>query len=95
MFARITKFKMKSDHVAQARALINDLKQDILALPGLVRFINVMNEDGSGYIVSLVQSREISDGNADKVKAIWMKFADHLEAMPVPEGFDVESDWST
>lgn len=94
MFARITSYKMKAGTKGAATALLNDLKSEIMSLPGMKRFINVMNEDGSGYVVALVESREVSEANADRVTAIWGNFADHLEAVPTPQGFDVIADWA-
>jgi hypothetical protein len=94
MYARITPFKMKPGSTDAATQLMNSLRSDIMGLPGMKHFINVMNEDGSGYVVSLIESKEISDGNAERVRQIWGNFAEHLEAMPTPEGYDVIAEWS-
>lgn len=95
MFARITKFKMKADMVDEARALMNDLKGEIMGLPGMLQFINAMDDEGNGYIVSVVESREASDANMPRVKELWGKFSHHLEAMPTPEGFEVNANWTS
>jgi len=89
MFARISRYRMKPESVDAAMALLNELKPQIMSLPGMLNFINVMNEDGSGYVVSVVESEEISNANQDKVQAIWARFADHLAEPPVIEGFNV------
>ena len=39
MYARITSYKMKPGSREAATAILNGLKADILALPGIVRFI--------------------------------------------------------
>ena len=70
------------------------MKADIMALPGLKQFINVIGEDGKGYVISVVESKEASDGNMERVKALWGRMGPHLAAMPVPEGGDVVADWS-
>ncbi len=93
MFARITKYKMKAGSRDEAQALLEKLKDQIMALPGLINFTNMMNEDGTGYVVSLVTDQATSDANADKVQMIWGQFADFLEAVPVPEGYDVIAKW--
>ncbi|MGI9379641.1 MAG: hypothetical protein ACR2OW_08295 [Methyloligellaceae bacterium] len=80
---------MKQESVESATALLNDLKPQIMSLPGILNFINVMNKDGSGYVISVVESEEISNANQDKVQAIWAQFADYLAEPPVIEGFDV------
>ena len=94
MFARVTRFKMKPGSREAATALMEDVKSEVMGMPGMHHFINAMNDDGSGYVVALVESRETADANAPKVKELWGKFADHLEAMPAPEGFDVIANWS-
>ena len=94
MFVRVTPFKMKADSRDAATELVHQLKDKIMGMDGMQQFINVMNEDGSGYIIAVVDSEESSNANADNVKALWGQFADHLEAMPVPVGYDTVVNWS-
>lgn len=89
MFARVSKYRMKKESVEAARALLDQLKPQIMALPGMKSFTNVMNDDGNGYVVAVVESEEISIANQDKVAALWAKFADHLAEPPTTEGFKV------
>ncbi len=93
MFARVTRFKMKESSVDAAKALMLGMESDVMALPGMKQFINVMNDDGAGYVVAMVSDRATSEANTDRVGALWARFAEHLEAMPVPEGFDVQVNW--
>ena len=94
MFARVTQYKMKPGSRDAATAKMEELKGRILGMPGMHNFINVMNEDGSGYVVALVESEEISNANAEAVKALWGEFAEFLEEVPSPQGFDVLVHWS-
>ena len=94
MFARVTSYKMKTDRIADATALMEKLKPQILAMPGVIRFINALDETGAGYVVSMVESKEISDQNQDAVQAMWANFAEFLEEPPVPQGYGVIADWS-
>ena len=94
MFARITHYQMKPDKMADAEALIEKLKPQIMSLPGMQRFVNVSRNDGSGYVLSFVESEEVSNQNAPAVQAIWGNFKNHLTAMPVAEGYNVFCDWS-
>lgn len=93
MFARVTQFKMKSGTREAATAKMNELKSEIMALPGIHCFTNVMNEDGSGYVISVVESEETSNANAPKVAELWRHFADFLESPPSPVGYDVIAHW--
>lgn len=89
MFARITKYRMKPESVDTATAMLEQLKPQIMSLPGLLNFINVMNADGSGVVISVVESQAISDANQDKVAALWAQFGDHLAGPPEAEGYNV------
>ncbi|MGQ3489043.1 hypothetical protein [Roseovarius pacificus] len=93
MFARVTKYKMKPGSREAATALLNQLKDKIMGMNGMHNFVNVMNDDGSGYVISVVESEETSDANAEQVQALWGQFAEHLEEPPSAEGYDVTANW--
>jgi hypothetical protein len=94
MQARITRYKMKPDATDAFRQLLHRLKDDIMALPGMQQCVTVMHADGSGYVISLTDARGSSPESVDRVRAIWHKFQDHIEAIPTPEIFEVVADWS-
>ncbi|EPX78640.1 antibiotic biosynthesis monooxygenase family protein [Salipiger mucosus] len=93
MFARITPFKMKPGSRKEAEAIMARVKDQIMGLQGMQHFLCTMNDDGSGYIVSLVSSKDDLEANKPRVKEIWGNFADLLEAQPKPEGFEVVEEW--
>jgi hypothetical protein len=94
MQARITRFKMLADSVDAALALMEALKDDIMALPGMLHFVVVMNPDGSGYTISMLEDEAGGSAESvDRVRAVWHKFADHLEMVPSPEIYRVVADW--
>jgi hypothetical protein len=94
MFARVTNYKMKPGSKDAATVIMNSLKSEIMGMPGIHNFINVMNDDGSGCVISVVESEETSNANAAKVAELWGAFSDHLEAAPNAVGYDVVADWS-
>lgn len=94
MFMRVTKYRMKPDRIADATAKLETMKDKIMAMPGVVRWVNSVNEDGAGCVVALVESREISEGNANAVAEAWSHFTEYLESPPEAEGYDVVVHWS-
>ena len=70
MHMRVTHYKMKPDAMEAATAKLHDIKAQIMALPGMHQFTNSANADGTGCIVSLVESREISEANQSAVQAV-------------------------
>ncbi len=94
MFARITPFKMKQGSRDEAMKIMESVKSQILGLDGIQHFVCAMDDSGSGYVVSLVSSKEASDGNAARVKDIWANFSGLLEQPPVPGAYEVLADWA-
>jgi hypothetical protein len=84
---------MKKGARETAVARMNELKDAIMAMPGMLHFINVMNHDGTGYVVALIESKEISDANQGRTMEMWGRFSDLLEATPDPQGYDVMANW--
>ncbi len=94
MFARVTHYKMKPGSKDATTAIMNSLKSQIMGMPGMHNFINVANEDGSGYIIAVVESEASSNANASKVAELWGAFSDYMEAAPQAVGYDVVANWS-
>ena len=93
MFARVTNYQMKPGSRDAATVILNSLKSQVMGKPGMHNFINVANEDGSGYVISVVESEATSNSNAPKVAELWGAFAEHMEAAPETLGFDVVANW--
>ena len=93
MFARITPYQLKPGAIDDAMAKADELRDRIMALPGMLSFTNAVNADGKGYVISTVTDRETSDANMDKVKALWGEMAPFLADMPVPEAYDHVQHW--
>ena len=89
MFARVSTFKMKPEKIADAENQLNKMMPQIMSLPGMKSFTNVINEDGSGVVMSVVESEEISNANQERVAQIWDVFSDHLAEPPVVNGYRV------
>lgn len=94
MYARVTHFNMKPEMVEDAKARLEHMKPQVMSLPGIKHFINSINDDGTGCVVAVVESREISEANNDAVEKLWSIFADHLAAAPEASGFEVIANWS-
>jgi hypothetical protein len=94
MFARVTPYRLKPGARDAALKTLEEMKAEILALPGLKQFVNMLSDDGSGYVISVVESKEISDANANQVRALWGRMADYLVEMPKPDGGDVVANWT-
>ncbi len=93
MQARITRFKMKPEGVSEARALMEGLRAEIMAQPGIRACLVAMNDDGSGHVVAMIDADGGSPAAVDGVRAIWHRFHDYLERVPEPEIFDILADW--
>ncbi len=91
MFARVTTFRMKPDRIAEAEAKLNELIPQIMSMPGLKSFTNVIDSEGNGVVMSVVESEEISNANQEQVAQIWAAFSDFLSEPPSANGYRVLS----
>jgi hypothetical protein len=85
---------MRPDAAEAAKGLMHELRDDIMSQPGVGRCIIVLNNDGSGYVVALIDERGGLPEAVDRVRLLWRRFHDHLETVPDPEIFEVIADWS-
>lgn len=93
MFARVTRYHLRSGSIDEAKRILETVKPKIMGLPGMIQSINSVNPDGSGCVISLNESKQLSDGNDAAVQSIWAVFKDHLAAPPKAEGHEVFADW--
>jgi quinol monooxygenase YgiN len=94
MFARITRFQRKPGTREDATALLNQLHDEIMGLPGMIQFTNVMHADGSGYLLSVMESEALANTHSAKAAAIWAQFAQFMVTIPESEGYDVVVHWT-
>ena len=55
MFSRVTPYQLKPGARDAAIATMNEMKADIMALPGLKQFINVIGEDGNARLGGVME----------------------------------------
>ena len=95
MRARVTQYKVRPDAIPAARAEIETMKDEIMALHGIRQFLSVLNDAGDGYVVSLLDAGEAPKEDAERIRALWGRMAPHLEATPAPAEYDVVAWWET
>jgi hypothetical protein len=93
MYARITKYKMKPGTKDAAIKIIEGLKDQVLALEGQQSFLNVMNADGHGYVISTTVNAETAPETGAKIAQLWGAFSDVMEDVQPPESFEVITNW--
>ena len=89
MYARITTFSTVPERYEDAKALAEELKPEIMALPGIKFWFDLANEDGSGAVVAIYDSKESAEAALPAVREIFGKFSEHLASEPQPHGYDV------
>ena len=94
MQARITRFKMRPESAGEARALMESLKGEIMGQPGVRHCMIVMNPDGAGHVVAMIDEAGSSPEAVDRLRALWHRFHDHVEEAPSPEIYEMVADWS-
>ena len=79
MHTRITHYKVKPGRLDEAIAARDELMPEIERIPGLVRYLNLWNEDGNGAVVAVYESQAAAEAAAATAKTMWSNLADLLE----------------
>jgi len=84
---------MKLETFDEAQALIEEIRPQIAALPGLRDFKNVgRGSDGTGVVIAIYDDQAAAEAALDAATEIWAKFSGHLVGPPVTEGYDMVID---
>lgn len=89
MYARITTFRCKPDKMKDAIALAEEMKSEIMGIPGLKHWFDTGNDDGSCAVVAIYESREAAEAASATAKEIFGRFAECLDSEPQPQGYEV------
>lgn len=90
MYARVSRYRMKPERFEEAQALVEQIKPQIQALPGLRDWKNVGRaDDGTGVVIALYDDEAAANAATAAAQEIWGRFADHLAGPPQVEGYDI------
>lgn len=79
MHARVTHYRAKADRLEEAIAARDEMLPEIERIQGLIRYISLWNEDGTGAVIAVYESAAAAEASAAIAKDMWSRFADLLE----------------
>jgi hypothetical protein len=82
MYARITRYEVAADKIAEAHEIADGALPSIRRFPGLKAFTNLMRDDGKGLIVAVYENKAAAGAAAPLVRQYWAKFASVLLVAP-------------
>ena len=94
MYAKVTRYKTKSGMASESLALMEQMKERIMSLPGLTQFLNIMDEDGAGYVIGIWTDREAAFANEQREAEMWQAYADYLDPLEATKGHEVRANWT-
>lgn len=96
MYARVSRYQMKSGSFEEAQRMVETMTPQIKAIPGIRDWLNVGRaEDGKGVVIALFDNKAAADAALTSAEQIWAQFSDHLVAEPEVEAYDVVMDLPT
>ncbi len=82
MFARITHYQIKPDHIDEMVNQLDQIKSAVQEIQGLVVSYTSWNDDGAGVTAAYYESEAAAEAAVDQIKAIWGGLAEHLAGPP-------------
>ena len=93
MYARVSRYQMKPDAFEEAQRMVEEIKPQIAALPGLRDWKNVGRaSDGSGVVFAIYDDEAAAEAALEAAAEIWAQFTDHLAHPPETEGYEMVVD---
>ncbi len=89
MYARVTTFQTNTDKYAQANALAEELKPEIMALPGIKFWFDAGNNEGEGCVIAVYESKESAATAMNAAREIFAKFGAFMASPPQVKEYDV------
>ena len=89
MYARITTFHLIPDKMNDATALAEDMKAEIMSIPGLKHWFDTGNEDGNCAVIAIYESRDAAEAATPTAKEMFSRFAEYMDSEPQPQGYEV------
>lgn len=89
MYARITTYQMRPEKMQEAGELTEQLRPEIMALPGIKFWFNVGNPDGSCATIAIYDSRESAKAATDAARGLFGRFSEYLASDLNPQGYEV------
>ena len=89
MYARITTFRSNPDKYERAKDLAEELKPEIMGLPGIKFWFDAGNDDGDCIVIAVYDSKDSADASMPAARDIFARFGEFMESPPQPQGYDV------
>ena len=90
MHARITRYELKPDRLEEANAIIEQIRPQILQIPGLKEYLSFRSFDGTrGTAITIYESRAHAEASMQKALQLWVKLTEFLVSTPESEGYEL------
>ncbi len=89
MYARITTYRMNTEKFDEAQALAEELKPEIMAIPGIKYWFSTGNEDGSCAVIAIYESEEAAEAATGAASSLFARFGEYIVSEPQPQGYQV------
>ena len=89
MYARITTFRTNSERYDEANALAEELKPEIMAIPGIKFWFDAGNNEGEGIVIAVYDSKDSAEAAMPAAREIFSRFGEFMESPPEIKGYEV------
>ncbi|MDH3691447.1 MAG: hypothetical protein OEU36_18560 [Gammaproteobacteria bacterium] len=90
MYARVTKFSMNMQKFEESMNLLEEIRGQINAIPGLISIVHTVQRDtGNGMTVAVYPDEAVANAALETVKGIWGRFAEFMTGPPEMTGYEV------
>ena len=92
MHARITRYELKPDKLAEAQAVIEKIRPQIMCIPGLQEYLSFRSYDGIKHtVITIYESKAHAEAAIPRALQLWVKLTDFMASTPESGGYEVSA----
>ena len=88
MYARIGRYEVAIDRIAETEEIARKALTFVRRVPGIRAYSHMMSDEGKGLVVAVYENKAAAGAAAPSVQQFWLRFSPVLQAQPRLEEFN-------
>ena len=90
MHARVTRYQVKPDQVDEADRLLEQIRPDVMKIPGLREYLSLRSEDGTKRIaITVYESQQHAQNAIPRALKLWSRLTEVMAITPESGAYTV------
>lgn len=90
MHARVTRYEVKLDQVEEADRILEQIRPEVMNIPGLKEYVSLRSDDGTKRIaITVYETQQHADNAIPRALRLWARLTKVMAATPESGAYSV------